>query len=134
MEEDIEDLLESQDNPFEYAFSTGDYGEYMIIPAVINGYSTFDVIYCGKISRAWKKTKRFVKKHKKAIIIGAVVVVVATAVVVAVVATGGVGAAPLAAASTAGAIGSSSNDSKSENSSSLPNPNQSPSLVTPNAL
>ncbi len=91
--------------------------EYMIIPAVLNGYSGYNIVQCGKISKAWKKTKKFCKKHKKAIIIGAVVVVAVAAVTVAVVAAGSAAAAS-SAAGAAGAAGAAASGSGSGSSSS----------------
>ena len=76
------DLLYGEDSGFQLARYLESSSEYMIIPTVLNGYSGYNIVQCGKISKAWKKTKKFCKKHKKAIIIGAVVVV-AVAVVVA---------------------------------------------------
>jgi len=120
LEEDIEDLMYGEDSAFQLAHYLENSSEYMIIPAVLNGYSGYNIVQCGKISKAWKKTKKFVKKHKKAIIIGAVVVVAIT-VVVAVVATSFAGAAT-AAAGAAGAAasgaGSGSGSSDSSNSES----------------
>ncbi|MBF5059856.1 tetratricopeptide repeat protein [Candidatus Neptunochlamydia vexilliferae] len=104
LEEDIEDLLGDQENPFTYAFYTGNVGEYTVLPALLRGSSQYEMILCkGWLGKKWKKTKKFVRKHKKAIIIGAVVVVVVTAVVVASVATGG--AAVTAAHAGAAAVG-----------------------------
>ncbi|MFX0209518.1 MAG: hypothetical protein ACFFDT_26270 [Candidatus Hodarchaeota archaeon] len=129
VEEDIEDLLGIQENPFESAFSMGDYQEYMIVPAVFNGLN-YDIIHCGWIKKKWKKTKKFVKKHKKALIIGTVVVVAVAAVTVAVVAAStasaasAVGAAAGAAASSTSSSSKSSGSNKSESkesASSIPN-------------
>lgn len=61
--------------------------------------------------KSWKKTKEFVKKHKKEIIIGAVVVVAAAAVITAVAVTCSAGAAT---AGAAGAAGAATNQSKSK--------------------
>ncbi|MEM8629054.1 MAG: hypothetical protein AAGF04_03155 [Chlamydiota bacterium] len=91
LEEDTYDLMYGEDSAFQLTRYLENSHEYVIIPAVLNGYSSYDIIQCGKISKAWKKTKNFCKKHKKAIIIGVVVVVVATVVVVAVVAAAGAG-------------------------------------------
>ncbi len=85
MEEDTDDLMYGEDSSFQLAHCLGNSNEYMIIPAVFNSYSGYNIVQCGTISKAWKKTKKFVKKHKKAIIIGAVVVVAVSAVTVAVV-------------------------------------------------
>lgn len=128
LEEDTYDLMYGEDSAFELTRYLENSHEYMIIPAVLNGYSGYDIIQCGKISKAWKKTKKFYKKHKKAIIIGAVVLVAVAAVTIAVVVASSVGAASAAstvagAAGTAGAAASgsgsnSSGSSKSESSGS----------------
>nr|NGX47815.1 hypothetical protein [Chlamydiota bacterium] len=107
---DIEELLAGDD----YAFTDLDEDEYAIIPAVGNGEA--DILLCkSKLSKKWKKTKKFIKKHKKEIIIGAVIVVATATVVVAVVAISSAGAAAAAAAGAAGAA-SSSKSSKDEKS------------------
>jgi len=111
LEEDTYDLMYGEDSAFQLTRYLENSHEYMIIPAVLNGYSGYDIIQCGKISNAWKKTKKFCKKHKKAIIIGAVVVVVATVVVVAVVAASSAGAATAAAGAAGAAAGAGSSDS-----------------------
>ncbi|GAB4184732.1 MAG: hypothetical protein Tsb0015_01130 [Simkaniaceae bacterium] len=100
--EDTYDLMYGEDSVFQLTRYLENSHEYMIIPAVLNGYSGYDIIQCGKISKAWKKTKKFCKKHKKAIIIGAVVVVAVTVVAVAIVSASSASAAS-AAAGTAGA-------------------------------
>lgn len=121
LEEDTYDLIYGEDSAFELARYLENSSEYMIIPAVFNGYSGYNMAQCGKISHAWKKTKKFVKKHKKAIIIGAVVVVAVTVVAVAVVvassasaAAAAAGAAGAAAGAGAGSLDDSSSESKEE--------------------
>ncbi|CCB87742.1 unknown protein, partial (plasmid) [Simkania negevensis Z] len=104
LEEDTYDLMYGEDSAFQLVHYLENSHEYMIIPAVINGYSGYNIIQCGKISKAWKKTKKFVKKHKKAIIIGAVVVVAVAVVAVAVVAVSSATVAS-AASAAAGAAG-----------------------------
>lgn len=136
LEEDTYNLMYGEDSAFQLTRYLENSHEYMIIPAVLNGYSGYDIIQCGKISKAWKKTKKFCKKHKKAIIIGAVVVVAVAAVTVAVVAVGSAsaassaaGAAGAAGAAASGSSSGSSSSSKSEssgNSSSAPNVSQTP--------
>jgi len=99
LREDIEDLLYGDND--EYVFAVGD--EYSIIPAVY--YDHADIFLCkSRLSKKWKKTKNFIRKHKKEIIIGAVIVVATAAVVVVVVAASSAGAA--AAAGAAGAAAS----------------------------
>ncbi|MCK4935093.1 MAG: hypothetical protein KAR79_05850, partial [Simkaniaceae bacterium] len=65
LEEDIEDLMYEDVRPFQFASSWAVNNEYMIIPATYNGYSNYDIVYCGGISKSWKKTKKFLKRHKK---------------------------------------------------------------------
>ena len=117
LEEDAYDLLYGEDSSFQLAHYLGNSNEYMIIPAVLNGYSGYDIVQCGKISKAWKKSKKFAKKHKKAIIIGAVVVVAVAAVTVAVVVVSSASAAS-AATAAAGAAGAAASGSGSGSSSS----------------
>ena len=68
------------------------------------------------------KTKKFVKKHKKAIIIGAAVVVAATIVICAVAAVSAAGAAAGAAgaAAASGSDKQEKNESKTEDKDELP--------------
>jgi len=127
LEEDAYDLLYGEDSGFQLARYLENSSEYMIIPAVLNSYSGYNIIQCGKISKAWKKTKKFVKKHKKEIIIGAVVVVAVAAVIVAVVvvssasaASAAAGAAGAAGAAASGSGSGSSASSKSESSGGSP--------------
>jgi tetratricopeptide (TPR) repeat protein len=97
LSDDVEELLNA-DNPYKYVFSLGD-SSYMVVPAIANEYG--EMILCKSwLGKKWKKTKKFVKKHKKAIIIGAAIVVAATVVAVAIVASSAT------AASAAGAAGS----------------------------
>ncbi len=120
LEEDSYDLLYGEDSGFQLARSMQRSNEYTIVPAVLNGFSGYDIVRCSKISNAWKKTKKFCKKHKKAIIIGAVVVVAVTAVTVAVVVatSAGTASATSTVAGAAGAAASASGSSKAESSAS----------------
>jgi len=124
LEEDTYDLMYGEGSAFQITRYLENIHEYMIIPAVLNGYSGYDIIQCGKISKSWKKTKKFCKKHKKAIIIGAVVVVAVAAVTVAVVvassaaATSAASAAAAAGAASSGSGPGSSGSGKSESSGS----------------
>ncbi len=126
VEEDAYDLIYGDDSAFELTRYLGNSSEYMIISAVLNGYSSYNIVQCGKISKAWKKTKTFVKKHKKAIIIGAVVVVAVTAVTVALVIASSASAASAAAgavgATAVTGIGSGSSDSSHSESKEEPPP------------
>ena len=60
-------------------------GEIVLVPAV-GGYTAEELILrTGFISKSWKATKKFVKKHKTAILIGVAVAVVGGVVIYAVV-------------------------------------------------
>lgn len=118
LEEDSYDLLYGEDSGFQLARYLESSSDYMIIPAVLNGYSRYNIVQCGKISKAWKKTKKFCKKHKKEIIIGAVVVVAVAAVTVAVVVASSAAAPAAASAAAAGAAGAASSGSGSGSSGS----------------
>lgn len=96
LQNDIQELLQDEKNPYQYSFSYRPGNDYLVIPAVFYGQG--EVILCKSwIKKKWEQTKKFVKKHKKAIIIGAAVVVAAV-VVVGVVAASSAGAAAGAAA------------------------------------
>jgi tetratricopeptide (TPR) repeat protein len=109
LEKDIENLLYSKEIPFAYASSNC--SDFELIPAIFNDSIVYDILPCGKISRSWKKTKKFIKDHKKEIIIGAVVVVAVTCVVV------GVVAASAACTATAAATAAGSSRKSSETGS-----------------
>ncbi|NGX47397.1 MAG: hypothetical protein K1000chlam3_00770 [Chlamydiae bacterium] len=139
LENDIAVLLGQKDEFFQYAFSSGEDGECIFVPAVYNGES--EVILCKSwVKKNWKKTKKFVKKHKKEIIIGAAIVVAATVVVVAVVAIPSAGAAAAATGAAGAAASSGSNEKEkskpaskeSSPSSSLPSIDTTPALETTN--
>ena len=93
LEEDVEELLHGEVNPYSYAFHLGDSSQYVVVPAVF--YDDAEAILCKSwLKKQWKQTKKFIKKHKREIIIGAVVVVAVVAVAVVVVsATAGVAVA-----------------------------------------
>jgi tetratricopeptide (TPR) repeat protein len=98
LERDIEELLDGR----EFVFEEGDI--YSLIPVICDGSG--DIVKC---KGWWKKqvdrAKKFMKKHKKGLIIGAVVAVVAAVVVVAVVAAAPAAAAGAAAAASAATDG-----------------------------
>ncbi|MCI0382769.1 MAG: tetratricopeptide repeat protein [Chlamydiae bacterium] len=104
LEKDIMDLLygeNDEENEFFYSFNYR--YDHAIIPIV------FKVIPCrGWLKKKLDKVKRFVKEHKKAIIIGTAIVV-ATAVVIGVAVAATAGAA---AVGTAGAASSPDHDKK----------------------
>lgn len=109
LENDIEDLLNEDDNNYEYSFSL-DGGEYVIIPAISTGSE--NVILCKNwFKKKIKKIKNFIKDHKTEILLGAIVVVAIVAIVV----TAGTAApavAPAAAAASAGAAATESENSE----------------------
>jgi len=110
LEDDVKELLEGEENPFEYHFLNGS-NDYLTLPAVFNGSEHGDVYLCKSwLKKKWKQTKKFVKDHKKEIIIGAVVVVATVVIVVAVVGASSTGAAAIAGA--AGAADSESSKPK----------------------
>ncbi len=120
LEDDIEELLNLDDNQYKYAFFLGTPGEYMVVPAVFN--QDWEVVLCKTwIEKKWKQTKKFVKKHKKAIIIGTAVVVAVTVVVVAVV-TATTAAAAAGAAGAAATSGSDKSDKPERKEESDPIP------------
>ena len=85
------------------------YDNTKLMPAVLYGFERPNIVHCGFISKKWKQTKKFVKKHKKEVIIAAVVVVAA----VVIIATQGAGT-PAAVAGVSGVTGAtnSKNDNK----------------------
>jgi tetratricopeptide (TPR) repeat protein len=93
LENDIAQLLHVFNNSYEYALSIGPDGEM---------YAYFtpsgEVILCGWISKKWKETKEFCKKHKKTILIGTAVVVGAATVILTAGATTGTAVAAVGAA------------------------------------
>ena len=99
LEKDVQDLLfpSEGDIMYENTFYASD--NYSIIPCIYN--EQCKIIFCkGWCSKAWKKTKKFVKEHKKEIVIGTVIVVAAVAVVIA----SSAAATSVAAAGAAGAV------------------------------
>ncbi len=126
LEEDIAELLSSESNPYEYAYDFYREGECQFAPAIC--YRAADLVLCKNwFKKTAKQIGKFVKKHKKEIVIGAVVVIAAVAVVVvvgAVVAAGtaaGVAADAAtagAAATVAGAAAASGSDHKEKKNAS----------------
>ena len=128
LENDIQELLYGEDNPYEYSFSFSHGRDYIIVPAIINGHG--EIVLCKSwIKAKWHQTKKFVKKHKKAIIIGAAVVVAATVVICAVVAASATGAA--AAASAAGAAAAAGSDKEEKGRSTSNGKESVPSTAPP---
>ena len=107
VEEDVQELLH-EDLNYNCLFSFDSEKDYAFTPAILYGQG-IEVILCKSwVKKSWKKTKSFVKKHKKAIIIGAAVVAAATIVVCVVAASVAAGAAATGAAGAAGATGANS--------------------------
>ncbi|KPK32604.1 MAG: hypothetical protein AMS24_03795 [Chlamydiae bacterium SM23_39] len=87
LEKDIQELLSPYEDDDMFENSSYEAGDYQIIPAVC--YGGHDIILCKnwfkkkfkKIKRGCKKACKFIKKNKKAFIIGSAVVVGAGAVV-----------------------------------------------------
>ncbi|MCI0382222.1 MAG: hypothetical protein L0207_04125 [Chlamydiae bacterium] len=107
LENDTHDLLYGEDGngSYEFFYSLNQGSDYIIVPAVFD--SVGKIILCkGWLKKKFDKIKGYVKRHKKAIIIGAAIVV-ATAVVIGVAA-----AATAGAAGVAGAASSPGHDKK----------------------
>lgn len=83
LEQDIEELLGISD-PYAFRYAAPESTSFELAPALY--YGEHEVLTCGWLKKAWKSTKKFCKKHKKAIIIGAVTVVAITTVIVVAVA------------------------------------------------
>ncbi len=113
LEEDIEALLSDDVDVYDFTFSTDE--GYIVIPATINEQG--EVILCKSwLKKKYDQVKKFVKKHKKDVIIGAAVVVAVVVVVAVTVATAGSGtpAAASAAASAVGAAGAAATSAATE--------------------
>ncbi len=115
LEEDIQELLQDKELYEPTGFSKNPQG-YLVESGVFLLNSSFSITNCG-FAKGWKKTKKFCKKHKKAIIIGAVIVVAVAAVTVAVVVATSTSAASAAGGAT-GAVGAAVSDSGSTKSES----------------
>ncbi len=128
VEEDTYDLMYGEDSFFQLAYSLNNRSKYILVPAVFNTYSGYNIVQCGKISKTWKKTRKFVKKHKKSILIGAVVVVAVTAVTAAVIVVASTEG--LSAPSRSSRKAASKSRSKSKHSDSNQSvPDSSPSTI-----
>ena len=108
IKEDVEELLEHRENPLQHAFLSGKHQQCLFVPSIfdLDGYEA--VIPCGWLKNSWKNTKSFVKKHKKAIIIGAIIVVTVSAVTIAVIASSSSAASAIAGSAAAMAASTSS--------------------------
>ena len=128
LEDDIEELLNGEENSYQYAVYHGGPGDFMIASAFV--YQDGDVVLCKSwVQKQWKNTKKFCKKHKKSLIIGAAVVVAAAAIIVAVVAAPA--AAGAAAASAGGAAAASGAGSDKSDEKEKEEPSAVPSEVLP---
>ncbi|MDX8430651.1 MAG: tetratricopeptide repeat protein [Candidatus Algichlamydia australiensis] len=82
LEEDIENLLGQEETLYEEIFYQDIYEEYQILPTLFAERDPLPFTLCKSwVTKKWKNTKKFVRKHKKAIIIGTVVVVAVAAVI-----------------------------------------------------
>ncbi|MGE5196202.1 MAG: hypothetical protein ACM3JI_02605, partial [Anaerolineae bacterium] len=132
LENDIEELLHGDEPLFSFA-----YGEdYVLVPAVFYGQG--EIVLCKSwFKKKWDQVKKFVKKHKTAILIGAAVVVATTVVICALAATSTAAAAGAAAASDAALSSDSDSDKKERNKSEQkdkddePEPSSIPSKIQP---
>lgn len=123
--EDISDLLYEDASPYTYAYSLGDNTQYTIIPAVYFDGGAHAILCKSWLKKKYEQVKKFVKKHKKAIIIGAAVVV-AVAIVVATVGVGtGAGAAVAGGAAAAASDPKDGHDPRHGNDSIEPESNPS---------
>ena len=114
---------------FPYAYWMDSNVQYATQPAIFRDGSQ-NIIHCKSwVKKQWHQTKKFVKKHKKEIIIGAIVVVAVTVVVVAAVAISASAAAAAAggAAATAGSLDSESSHSHQKDNSNDSIPEEVPS-------
>jgi len=118
LDEDIEDLLNGEDI-YEDSLSFMNEFQYMIVPAVL--YGDGEVVLCKSwLKKRWNHVKKFVKKHKKALIIGVVVVTAAAAVALAITAASAVAGAAAGAAGAAAAPDSQSDKKDQQENSVLP--------------
>lgn len=105
----MEELLEHRENPIRFTFFSEESHPCLFVPSIFDLDNYKSIIPCGWLKKSWKNTKSFVKKHKKAIIIGAIIVVTVSAVTIAVIASSS-GAASAFAGSAAAMAASNSSD------------------------
>ncbi|KPK33716.1 MAG: hypothetical protein AMS24_00075 [Chlamydiae bacterium SM23_39] len=80
LERDIQELLSPYEDDATFENSSYRTGDYQIIPAVY--YRQYDIILCKNwFKKKFKKVRKYIKKHKKAFIIGSALVVGTIAVV-----------------------------------------------------
>ncbi|MES2344906.1 MAG: hypothetical protein V4494_03085 [Chlamydiota bacterium] len=112
LENDVQELLYGENNLYEYALSFNYKDDYTIASTAFNKQE--EILLCKSwIAKKWNQTKKFVKKHRKAILIGAAVAVAAVVIICAVAAASTAGAVA-AAAGAAGAATSESDKEKNE--------------------
>ncbi len=117
LEIDIEEL-ECEDLGFEFGSSFDKDANFTLIPSFES--HRFEAFICkGWLSKKWKQTKKFIKAHKKEILIGAGVVVGAVVVVAAASYGAGVLAAGAAASAAAGSNNSQSSDASCSQASDV---------------
>ena len=69
LDEDIKDLLEEDYDSNEFVFAFQEEDGYSIIPAIGDGRA--DIFLCkSKLSKKWKKTKKFIKITRKKSLLG----------------------------------------------------------------
>ena len=111
LETDIEDL-EDEGRSFEFASCCDEDIQFILIPTCED--HKIEAFFCKSwLSKKWHQTKKFIKDHKKEILIGAAVVVGAVVVVAAVSCAVGAAAAGAAASAAAAANNSASDQSTS---------------------
>ncbi len=123
LENDIDELLSPEDDPYGYYFSFDQSHERNIIPAILYGQG--EMILCKSwIHKQWDKAKKFYKKHKKAVIIGTVCVVVAVTVI-------GIAAALSSAGAAAAGAAAADNNAKGHSEPSSPSASSAPADPSP---
>ncbi len=139
LESDIAALFEDEEDSYNFSPYRDSSYAYTILPALLNNEDDAMVLLCkhkhkkDKHKHKHKKNvvthiKDFVKKHKKAIIIGAAILIAAAAVVVAVTAVSSAAAVGATAASAAAAASAPAlvQPDKNENTSPPADPNNIP--------
>lgn len=122
LNKDIEEILNPYDDNISFAYSSFD--SLKTIPAIY--FSQPEIVLCKSwLKKQCKHIRKFVKKHKKAIIIGAVVAVAAVAVTTVIIATSAAAASAATAATAESCAPKSKNkeDKKTE-------PSQSPTTAS----
>ena len=111
----------------QYAYRLDSNVQYVAQPAIFRGAPQNTILCKSWCKKQWDQTRKFVKKHKKEIIIGAIIVVAVTVVVVAAVVLSSASAAGAAAggiATSAGALDSGSSCPHPTDNSAYSEPEQ----------